>query len=194
MIYIDFKAGFNLPPYWLNHPQVVKQFNEGSGANELYKKYAAQALLGNPCAAPLKIKWEEETENEWWEFPIEPVITITCKNIIVRRNVLKQDSVGTRRGSVKETWSQDDYEVSIAGLLISKDASALPESEIRTLRRYFEGRKVIQVKSDLFTLFNIEQLVIEDFSLPFTKGIENQMFTLKCYSDEVFNLLYEDSL
>jgi hypothetical protein len=39
------------------------------------------------------------------------------------------------------------------------------------------------------TIFNIERLVIEDFSLPFTKGVENQMYTIKAYSDDLFDLL-----
>jgi hypothetical protein len=116
-------------------------------------------------------------------------MSVTGRNIIVRRNVLKADN--NRRGSVKETWSQDDYEINIAGVFIGENGKR-PESDLRKLRTYFEQRKPVLVSSDLFSIFNIEKLAIEDYALPFTKGVENQMFTIKGYSDDMFDLLIKD--
>lgn len=176
-MFINFAQPFCLPPYWLNHPEVVQSIDGDALPS-------ASAAMGVPHACPLKMKWE--TESAWWQLPIEPVVTITGKNTIVKRNVLKTASADVaRRGSVKEMWSQDDYEVSISGVFIATDGR-LPESDLRRLRKYCEGRQSVMVQSPLFTIFNIKRLAIEDFQFPFTKGIENQMFTLKASSDDFY--------
>jgi hypothetical protein len=95
-----------------------------------------------------------------------------------------------RRGSIKEVWSQDDYQISIAGVLIGDNE--FPEEDLRRLRNYMEARKTLMVQSSLFSLFNITQIAVEDYGLPFTKGIENQMYTVKAYSDDVFDLLIRE--
>ena len=148
--------------------------------------------FGNLYQCPVRIKWADESDDSWWTFPFDPVVSVSGKNIIVRRNVLKQNNEdNTRRGSVKEGWSQDDYEVNIAGVLMDVNGE-LPEDDLRQLRRYCEARKVIEVESDLFCLFNINRLAVESFELPFTKGKENQMYAIKAYSDDTFDLLIKE--
>ena len=178
-MFFNFVQPISLPPYWLNHPEAVRVM-------EVLPDDAEDApisdFIGVPHACPLLIRSASETD--WWQLPIEPVITINGKNTIVKRNVLKVGgTAGERRGTVKELWSQDDYEVNISGLFISKTTGELPETDIRRLRAYCEAREPLQVQSPLFTLFNIERIVIEDYEFPFTRGMENQMFTIKAYSD-----------
>jgi hypothetical protein len=199
-IYIPFALGFNLPPYWLNRPVTILGHEDADGADagmSWVKKIKGEyedneniikgKYLGNLYQAPLSIKLESEAE--WWMLPFDPVISVTGKNTIVRRNVLKVDS--NLRGSIKEIWSQDDYEINIAGVLIGEDGKR-PESDLRRLRTYCEAREPILVSSDLFSIFNIEKLAIEDYALPFTKGVENQMFTIKGYSDDMFDLFIKE--
>lgn len=173
-MYIDFAQPFALPPYWLTHPDVVKSYDKDLPTQE--------EALSVPHACPLKIKLV--TESTWWQFPIEPVITINSGNKIVRRNVLKSGYTDLdRRGSVKELWSREDYEISISGVFISTE-EGLPEDEIRTLRSYCEARESIEVQSALLTLFNIRKISIEQYNFPFTKGMRNQLFVIKAYSDD----------
>ena len=199
-IYLNFATGFNIPPYWLNRP--VKILNPKNDIDSYTDENTdvvtiddaddinESDYLGNLYQCPLKIKWADESE--YWTLPFDPVISVSGKNLIVRRNVLKQaEKDNSRRGTIKEVWSQDDYEVNIAGVLMGKN-SELPEGDLRKLRRYCEARKLIEVQSDLFTLFNINRLAIESFELPFTKGIENQMYTIKAYSDDNFDLLVKE--
>ena len=76
-MFINFAQPISLPPYWLNHPQVVQSY-------ELMQEEAEDApvaeMLGVPHACPLRVRGEQETE--WWQLPIEPVITINGKNIM----------------------------------------------------------------------------------------------------------------
>lgn len=174
-MFINFAHPFELPAYWLNHPEVIKSIDSDT-------QLSASAAIGVPHACPLSLKWDHE--REWWQLPIEPVVTINGKNTIIKRNVLKTSSADIeRRGSVKELWSQDDYEINISGVFIATDGR-LPENDLRRLRNYCEGRQSIMVDSPLFTVFNIRRIAIEDFQFPFTKGIENQMFSLKATSDD----------
>ncbi len=176
-IYIDHALGFVLPPYWRLHKDVVR---------EVATDVSPAELLDIPHLDPLRIKWEEE--KEWWTLPIDPVIAVSGKNIIIRRHPQKADNTTeNRRGSVKEIWSQDDYEVNIAGVFIGD--GEMPEESLRKLRGYCEAHKTIMVESALLSIYKITRLAIEDYSLPFTKGLENQMFTIKAYSDDMFDLL-----
>lgn len=182
-LFIDIPQPFAIPPYWLNHPVAVKRIeqSQGSSADELLRipHICTLALL-----APGKLGY--------WELPIDPVVTVSCKNEIVKRNVLKvkQNNV-ERRGSVKELWSQGDYEISISGVLISNNDNELPEDDLKKLRAFCEHRGALQVYSPLFTVFNITKICIESYDFPFTKGMENQMFSIKAVSDdfETSNLL-----
>lgn len=183
-MYIDFAQPFSLPPFWLNHPVTVLDRKAGS--------MSAAAAAGNLYQSPLRLKFGSEGEDAWWTLPYDPVMSISGKNTIVRRNVLKNYSDrNERRGTVKELWCLDDYEINIAGVLIGRDGE-MPTDDIVKLRKYCEGRESVDVESDLFCLFNICRMSIESFELPFTKGCENQAYTLKGYSDDKFDLLIKE--
>ena len=110
-------TGLKVPPYWLfNQPVVTRQ--DPSGYDELMMLEEAELedmirtnALGVPMRFPLEISLVDQ--EDWWLVPIEPLITLTGRNIIVRRQVSK----GKIRGSIKERWTQDDYQVKIEGAL-----------------------------------------------------------------------------
>jgi len=174
-MYIDFATGYKFPPYWLNHPEVVKKIDTPTQMSE--------GLMNVNCSCPLSVKLS--SEKDYWLLPIEPVVNISGKNIIVKRNVLKAGVADMiRRGSVKELWTQDDYQINIAGLIIGDKDNELPSEALQRLRNMCEARRVWDVVSPLFTIFNIKQIAIEDYEFPFTKGMVNQMFTIKAVSDD----------
>lgn len=183
-MFFNFAQPFVLPPYWLNRPvQVIDKH---------YPLPATSEMLGNLYQCPLWIKWENEPddfETGWWRLPLDPVISVSGGNQIVRTDVLRQDNSRTeRRGTVKEVWSQQDYQVQIAGMFIGKDGY-FPLEDIHRLREYCEGRKVVLCCNDLLEAFGINRLAIESFDFAHTTGYENQQFAIKAYSDEDFSLL-----
>jgi hypothetical protein len=195
-IYINNALGFDLPPYFLQNKEVVQRVkeNEIRRLNDIVpgveNNVRPEELLGTLHFDEVRIRRDEEGE-DWWTLPLDPVVSVTGKNNLVRRQVLKTDSTdNSRRGTVKELWSRDDYEVNIAGVLIG--AGDLPEDGLRRLRGYLEARKILHIQSRLLGLFGIDRLAVEDWSLPFTKGMENQMYTIKGYSDDLFDLLIKD--
>lgn len=184
--------GLKVPPYWLfNQPVVTGQ--DPSGYDELMMLEEAELedmirtnALGVPMRFPLEISLVDQ--EDWWLVPIEPLITLTGRNIIVRRQVSK----GKIRGSIKERWTQDDYQVKIEGALMDLKRDDYPRDDVQKLRNFCEAAK-LKVRCPLFEIFSINQIVVESYDFPFTKGIQNQQYTINAYSDDTYKLLLKNN-
>lgn len=150
--------------------------------DEELKDLIRHNALGYPMTLPLSMRIEQEGEEEWL-LPFEPLVSVTGKNIIVRRQVNK----GKVRGSIKERWTQDDYSIKIEGILMGKD-NDYPEEDVARLRKFCEAAKV-EVYSPLLEIFGITRMVIEQYDFPMTTGSNNQNYSLSCHSDDIYKLL-----
>jgi len=182
--------GYNMPPPFLFGKSVVVDpalhswdYNE----DEFNAKYGDN-FEGTLFLVPVKLRLEKENKDtEGYRLPLDPLISISGKNIIRRRYVAKSKM----RGSIKETWSQDDYEITIAGLLQADDQDALGR-HISRLKKYLEVAESVHIVCNLLNnVFAITRIAIESYDFPFTKGVENQAFTIKAYSDDNYQLLEE---
>jgi hypothetical protein len=171
--------GFNFPPPFLFSKSVVK-YSHG--------QISPQEINSYSFIVPLTLRLDTEAEGTGFKLPLDPIISLSCKNIIKRRYVAKSGK-NSNRGSIKETWSTDDYDIQISGVFINEDA-ALLEQNLRSLRTYCESGESIHVTCGLLLdVYNIKRIVIESFDFPHTPGVENQAFTIKAYSDETYQLL-----
>lgn len=185
-------TGLKVPPYWLfNQPVVTSQ--DPSEYDELMMLEEAELedmirtnALGVPMRFPLEISLVDQ--EDWWLVPIEPLITLTGRNIIVRRQVSK----GKIRGSIKERWTQDDYQVKIEGAMMDLKRDDYPRDDVQKLRNFCEAAK-LKVRCPLFEIFSINQIVVESYDFPFTKGIQNQQYTINAYSDDTYKLLLKNN-
>lgn len=185
-------TGLKVPPYWLfNQPVVTRQ--DPSEYDELMMLEEAELedmirtnALGVPMRFPLEISLVDQ--EDWWLVPIEPLITLTGRNIIVRRQVSK----GKIRGSIKERWTQDDYQVKIEGAMMDLKRDDYPRDDVQKLRNFCEAAK-LKVRCPLFEIFSINQIVVESYDFPFTKGIQNQQYTINAYSDDTYKLLLKNN-
>lgn len=135
--------------------------------------------LGVPMQMPMSLR---VGDGEEWLLPYEPLVSLTGKNIITRRQVAK----GKTRGSIKERWAQDDYSIKIDGIFIGKDG--YPMEEVNKLRKVCEAGQV-EVYTPLLDFFGITRMVVESWDIPMTTGLHNQNYSLSCYSDETYKLL-----
>ena len=126
-------------------------------------------------------------DGAWWLFPVEPLISISGKNIIVRRNVAKSE----KRGTIKERWAEDDLQINIQGALINSDLYTYPSQELTQLQQAMTQRSAIEVKNELLQLLNVHQIVVEAYSFPFSKGENVQNFFIDAYSDDLYELFIE---
>lgn len=129
-------------------------------------------------------------------FRLDPIIAVSGKNIITRRYVAKmrvqrEGEATLRNGSVKESWSQDDYDITISGVLIGDNAEELNE-QVQDLQSILVCGESLAVVNDLLNDgYGITHLVVDSFQFPHTKGLRNQAYTIKCYSDSSINILEE---
>lgn len=199
--------GMAIPPYWRGNQMVVTGAGDFTGDNETpvkqkddfrdnleglsdieLRELIRHNALGYPMVMPLEI--ENPQTGEMWTLPWEPIVTIKGKNVITRRRVAKSE----KRGTIKEHWTQDDYEISIQGSLMDCfNESRYPREQVEQLRAICEAKKDLRVNCLLLQLFDISRIVIEDFDLPFTKGENIQGYVIKAYSDDLFELLIDET-
>lgn len=131
--------------------------------------------------------WSLTFHNELgkFTFPLECQLDISGGATIVKRSVAKSKA----RGTVKERWGQKDYTIRITGILESPDSSVFPEDLLNTLLSYCEAPLAIRVYCEPLQMLGIDSIVIEDWNLPHTKGIDVQYFELNCVSDNEIDLL-----
>lgn len=163
-----------------------KQINVGSNPAVEAKAREGLANLGDnffQCPLSFMIDGVE------WRLPVDPLVSVSGKNVIKRRYVAKSSN----RGSIKECWSQDDYEISISGVIIAEDAEKLAV-HLSNLRKVCNMAESVEIVSEFLnnpSTFGINRIAIESYDFPFTKGLENQSFTIKAYSDDSYKLLEE---
>lgn len=134
----------------------------------------------------------------YFRLPYEPLISISGKNVIAKRRVAKWNAENSKQltGTIKERWSQDDYEITITGVLMGSlergnMEDCFPRADFEKLKKVLTHAKEIKVNCAPFELLGINSIVIDDFSLPFTKGENVQAYEIKACSDFSYNLLME---
>lgn len=143
---------------------------------------------------PLSLSIDEGAT--WFRLPYEPLISISGKNVIAKRRVAKWNSENSQQltGTIKERWSQDDYEITITGVLMGSllrgnYEDCFPRADFEKLKKVLTYAKEIQVACPPLELLGINKIVIDDFSFPFTKGENVQAYEIKACSDFSYNLL-----
>lgn len=180
--------GAKVPPYWLFRHVGVAEVSPDDYAqvqalsDEELEEVVRTNALGRPMQFPLRLRLEKAGA-EGWLLPFEPMISLTGQNVITRRQVNK----GRVRGSIKERWAQDDYSVTIEGILMGTDGR-YPEDDVARLRSFCEAASVTAL-CPLLEIFGISRLVIESWDIPFTSGTNNQNYSIKAYSDDIYKLL-----
>lgn len=125
--------------------------------------------------------------------PYETMISINGKNQVIKRSVAKGNKIP---GKIKERWSQDDYEITITGVLIGDYETGpvencYPESDFRELKKYLTAEQAIWVFCEPLSILGINKIVIEEFNFPFTKGENVQAYEIKAVSDFDYALVLE---
>lgn len=168
-----------IPPFFIPRKEdIITQVYE---ANEILDDYAALGVIHSQM--PMTISRKDGSEK--FLLPFEPLVSISGKNVIARRKVAKADGKGT----VKERWSRDDYEVTIQGVMTSADMSKYPSGYMKKLVALFDERRAVEVEQGVLEVFGIRYLAIESVIFPHTKGLNNQNYEIKAYSDNPVDLL-----
>lgn len=132
-----------------------------------------------------------------WTFPFEPMVSINGGNDITRVNVAKhgKDKKGhLLGGTIKTRIHRKDFNITITGVLMGKHLSGKPEDcyprqQMIDFFEYLIYARNILVYCEPLLILGITQIVIEDYSFPFTKGENVQAYEIKALSDDNYNLI-----
>ena len=122
---------------------------------------------------------------EMWTLPVEPIVSLRGKRNVAISNVMKK----TRRGSIKEYWSIDDYEITITGSLRSKEADVYPAEQVARLKKILESKEPVQIQSMLTDAFGVYYIVPTSWDFGDDKGIEWQNYRITAISDDEHDLV-----
>lgn len=167
-------------PDWVgtNNHGVIARVEDADRIRADYQAYGIVQSVMPMCV-------RKSQGEEWFRLPLEPLVSISGKNTIVRRQVAKS----TMGGTVKECWTRDDYEVTVQGLVVASDEETYPEECVRKLIELFGCKHPVEVEQPLLRLFGIGSLAVESVSFPHTKGMNYQNYEIKAYSDSSAQLL-----
>lgn len=174
------KIGVYVSPPFPNTEPNYQRYRDGfSDLRDAVKEQFKQSPLGVQMIMPFTFIVEGE---EPWTIPFEPAVSLVGANKITRRYPQK----GKKGGSIKEKWTQDDYEISIKGYLIDPSGNNYPEEDVKRMRKYKDLASV-GVECPILTLFGIDRMVITKLDLPHTSGKALQAFSMSAISDQLFN-------
>lgn len=109
---------------------------------------------------------------------LQPMVQVSSKNNIVMTQVQGRDF--TR----KEFISGGDLEVSINGKITSKYPDVYPEAEVSKFLKLMQFKGVIDCDNTILRQFNIEKLIVLNYSLPTTDCRNIQPYSLSCVAVE----------
>ena len=142
-------------------------------------------------AVPLRLALSSSPDDVF-SLPLDPVVVVKGSNSIVRREIAKAVVEGDEiRGTVKELWTQDDWSISVSGILMTTgdaDDESVSYYHDRLLRLLTAKESLVIECDVLNNIYNVTRVVVESFDFPFTKGIENQSFTISMLSDDSYDL------
>jgi hypothetical protein len=115
------------------------------------------------------------------------VISISLKKTIIKT------AMAERRGTVKELYNIEDYQITLKGFVIDEDKRLWPEKEITYLKNISEEQIAVSMDNALTNIFlkdSQQRVVIEDLVIPEVEGGRKHIrpFSMKIESDSVFTL------
>ena len=160
-------------------------------------EYATKlSALGTPMIVPIRFKGKGyQVFNDFGEVVLQkfedfylPAATLVNFR---RAKIISKTKVSAERGTVKEIYGWDDWKIDIRGFCLA-DASHTTSKTARAqkirLNEFDAIAGNIQVISELFDDFDIDNIVIEELQFHQLKGKPGVIpFSLKCVSDESFS-------
>lgn len=155
----------------------------GGTIKSLKGAFRMKSVLNTEYALPTSI--------DEWQFPQEPIISISGS----KNTVETQLNRGDRVQNVIEEVNLNNYQIRIRGVILNElDFDLYPEDDVRKLHEIFKKPGSIDIKNAVATILGISKVVIKDLSFKEVEGyLGAQAFELECVSDEDFDLELVDA-
>ena len=142
-----------------------------------------ELVLGGTYFQTLKVAYKGEEFN----FPNEPLITMSLAKTIVETATVGDERIGT----VKEYITTEDYQLTIRGVCVNEDPEKrelYPAEQVQELHRIVAINDSLEVLSNPFLLlFDIKNIVIKNVEYDEMSGQQGlQKYTITAVSDQDF--------
>jgi hypothetical protein len=165
-------------PYENKVPGVILQ------DKELYK-----SSLGTPVFSDITFGDKANPENNKYTdnsgniISFEPVTFNSVLITVSRAKKIIKTEIQGRDGTVKEYIGQDDYSVSVAGIICGSNGH-YPIDEVKALKQMLDAPIPIVITSWYLQNLDIDMLVVESYELGQDEGgYSYQQFSISCISD-----------
>jgi hypothetical protein len=113
----------------------------------------------------------------------------TCLfNVSQTKNIVKTQIQGLN-GTIKEYISDGDFEITCRGVIVSENPNQYPDAEVDKFLKIMSVPAAIRVTSPFLNNLEIDDVVIESYTLDQTEGFYNsQLFTIKMISEKPIEL------
>lgn len=146
--------------------------------NDMWNEQSRVSQLGTPVYCFCQLQTGDSTV----------VLDTVLAEISQSKNIVTTLIAG-RNGSVKESFGSDDYKIKLQGA-ITNNGNDYPLKEVQSLLKILQSNDVIAISGGFFRLFGIFNVVITDYSLPQSEGLQNtQMFEISMLSDTPIELI-----
>lgn len=116
------------------------------------------------------------------------ILTSVLVSISLTKNIVKTATEG-REGLIHEYTSSGDYIISINGV-INGHPNSYPENEVNALKDILNVPDKLSIVNKAMNLFNIDYIVITNFTLPQETGKYSQQgFSISAISDKEIDLV-----
>lgn len=142
-----------------------------------------KSYLGTPIYSNLIFNADSETPEN------QSIIIDTVLMAMVQNKIVVKTMVSGRPGTVKEYISLGDYEIEIAGVIVSEQANVFPRDQVIALENLLKLGKEIAVSSNFLQLFSIHSIVVERYRIEEKLGTRNEVpFSIFATSDAPFEI------
>lgn len=127
-------------------------------------------------------------------FETDELTLVICNIKVGKTNDVIRTRLINETGTIKEVWAEDDYAVTLEGVLIgnlggiakTSNLANKPVNEIKKLIKIGNANVPIKISSAYLDLFGIKYLQIMNYELSNETEFKNiQRFTMNCYSDDI---------
>ena len=143
----------------------------------------AVSMLGTPVYSNLDIQGGTYTDNDGNTINYPSVTLDAVLFVVTQSKNIVITNVQGRNGSIKEYISDDDYNITITGIIAGGN-NVYPKNEVLALKKVLDSPVAINVNSWFLNQFGVHSFVVKDYNFNQEAGRNSQQsFSISAISD-----------
>lgn len=165
-------------------PRNIDDFNSRIPNNyQPDKPLGFSKSLGTPIYSDLDIQGGSYTDTDGNPITFPAIRFETVLFIVSQSKQIVTTNIQGRNGSIKEYISDDDYAITINGIITGQN-NVYPRDSVLSLKKVLDAPVALQINSWFLRQFGIFSIVINDYNFPQVAGRNSQQeFSISALSD-----------